>query len=183
MSDYLIPWVGRYFHCDSGHVGIERPTEECLQQCMPWDSVSTEGLVEEGKDAQGYVRYTCKTCEMPMLGSCPYRLAEAGLLKQKDLQRATLPSVGDRIWHVFHGAVRSGLVSKVTRPVDPLKGYAAVFVTEAGGTCCVHGANPAIVADTDHWYWAEATAQAVVDAEAALVQRRREIAARSAAAV
>lgn len=90
-----------------------------------------------------------------------------------------LPSIGDRVWHVFHGMVRSGLVSKVDPPGRPMA-YAAVFVTENGGTCCVHGTNPAIMGDTDHWYWTEAEAQAVVDAEADRVRRIRENAKREA---
>lgn len=79
------------------------------------------------------------------------------------LTGAHLPVVGDRVWHIFHGVVRSGPVSKVDPPGQPM-GYAAVFITENGGTCCVHGANPSVMNDTDGWYWSEAEAQAAVDA-------------------
>ena len=80
-----------------------------------------------------------------------------------------LPAVGDLVWHVHLGKVRSGRVSKVDPPGRPM-GYAAVFVTANGGTCCVHGANPSIKDDTNHWYWTEAEAQAVAELE----QERRE---------
>lgn len=84
------------------------------------------------------------------------------------LTGAKLPVVGECVWHIFHGVVRSGTVSKVDPPGQPM-GYAAIFITENGGTCCVHGANPAVTNDTDHWYWTEAEAQAVIDAHNAWV--------------
>lgn len=75
-----------------------------------------------------------------------------------------LPAVGDRVWHVHLGKVRSGHVSKVCPRGHPM-GYAAVFVSTNGGICCVHGRNPSIKDDADHWYWTEAEAKAVADLE------------------
>lgn len=81
-----------------------------------------------------------------------------------------LPDRGDTVWFVFHGVVRSGPVVRVEVAGKPMA-YPCVWVQMEKGVACLHGANPAIVGDTDHWYETEAEAQTIVNAEKDRLQR------------
>lgn len=85
---------------------------------------------------------------------------------------APLPGPGDTVWFVFHGVVHSGLVARVEPAGKPMA-YACVWVQMGKGVTCLHGTNPAIDGDTDHWYLTEAQAETVVNAEE---MRRKRIA-------
>lgn len=57
----------RHFHGESGHADIERTSENDQPYSMPWGSVTVEGMVEAGEDAQGYAMYSCRECGRPMV--------------------------------------------------------------------------------------------------------------------
>lgn len=58
----------RYFACSNGHQGSEQTSENDQPYSTPWESVSTEGLIEKGtKDKLGYSEYLCSLCKAPML--------------------------------------------------------------------------------------------------------------------
>ncbi len=81
-----------------------------------------------------------------------------------------LPDRGDTVWFVFHGVVHSGPVVRVEPTGKPMA-YARVWVQMEKGVTSLHGANPAIGGDTDHWYKTEAQAQAIVNAKKDRLQR------------
>ncbi len=59
--------TSRYFSCTNGHNGVETTSENDQPYSKPYESVSTDGLRDAGKDARGYTRYVCAECRAPML--------------------------------------------------------------------------------------------------------------------
>lgn len=76
-----------------------------------------------------------------------------------------LPVPGEEVWYVWHGnVVRCGTVERVKKPGDPMSmSYAVVVVRDGKGATSLHGRNPGILGDTNHWYATKAEAQAVAD--------------------
>lgn len=56
----------RYFSCPKGHKGTEKTSENDQPYSAGWESVTTEGMREAGKDMRGYPTYTCSVCSEPM---------------------------------------------------------------------------------------------------------------------
>lgn len=56
----------RYFTCPNGHKGEEKTTENDQPYSACYEDVSTEGIMEKGKDARGYATYVCEQCGADM---------------------------------------------------------------------------------------------------------------------
>lgn len=56
----------RHFVCPNGHEGTETTRENDQPYSSAWESVTTEGLVDAGKDDRGYATYICKACSLDM---------------------------------------------------------------------------------------------------------------------
>ena len=56
----------RYFTCPNGHKGTAKTSENDQPYSTAWESVTTDGMREAGKDVGGYVAYTCLVCREPM---------------------------------------------------------------------------------------------------------------------
>lgn len=56
----------RHFMCLNGHEGTEKTSENDQPYSSAWESVTTEGLIEAGRDDKGYAAYICKVCRGQM---------------------------------------------------------------------------------------------------------------------
>lgn len=56
----------RYFTCPNGHKRTEKTSENDQPYSTAWESITTEGMREAGKDAGGYAAYACSVCSEPM---------------------------------------------------------------------------------------------------------------------
>lgn len=59
----------RHFLCENGHRGVEKTSENDQPYSSSWESVRTEGMIENGTDARGFVSYVCIQCRLPMTES------------------------------------------------------------------------------------------------------------------
>ena len=57
----------RYFICPAGHQGTEKTSENDQPYSTPWESITTQGLVNAGEDSMGYKAYVCEVCKKPMV--------------------------------------------------------------------------------------------------------------------
>ena len=56
----------RHFTCPNAHKGVEKTSENDQPYSKSWESVTITGMIEIGKEAQGYAAYACEICKQPM---------------------------------------------------------------------------------------------------------------------
>lgn len=59
----------RHFVCTDGHTGKETTSENDQPYSAAWESVTVTGMKESGKDAFGYMTYTCELCKKTMVAT------------------------------------------------------------------------------------------------------------------